>query len=259
MKGGAAGIHRFAKRSVEDPETLLRLTDRLTADPQDWVEHEYAQWSSLWSRLNSFAEAPWRKEEGGSAGGEYLELPMPGPKELRAAAMTFRVGTGTSNEVLSPRHYSWLSDILLTRVGQFLMVLERTGSWPEQVREALIHLLPKPAGGRRPIGLLASLVRLWERVRRHHVVKWRGEVHREYNWMSRGKGAERAVWMQTVMEEAAKQRGLASAAVLIDLVKAFEMIILARVWGAAKARGFPEVLLRLAMERSCLLPVGLLR
>ncbi len=66
--------------------------------------------------------------------------------------------------------------------------------------------------------------------------------------MAKGKGANRAVWAQTVLEEAARQRGLASAAALIDLVKAFEQVILARVWASGIRLGFPPVILRLAME-----------
>ncbi len=195
-------------------------------------------------RLKAHASAPWRSVDFT----DCRSLPAPGHLELRSAARTFAPWTGTSSELLTPRHYYWLSDLLLDRVGTFLVVLEAWGIWPHQLSEALIRLIPKATGGRRPIGLLASLVRLWERVRRPHIVEWRGRVQRGYNWMTRRRGAARAVWAQTVAEEAARQRGLASAAVLVDLVKAFEMIILARVWKVAIRLEFPPHLLRLSME-----------
>ncbi len=245
LRNGAAGIFKFAKRTVEEPEILIRLKNVTTGDAQDLVEHDFSEWSALWNRLRPFAAAPWRGKQD-DVDSEHVPAPCPG--ELRQASFSFKPWTGTSNEVLSPRHYGWLSDVLLLRIGQFIVLLERMGCWPEQLMEALVHLIPKPTGGRRPIGLLASLVRLWERVRRPHIQEWRAKVQRSYNWMTRGRGSARAVWAQTVLEEAARQRGLASAAVLVDLVKAFELIILARVWKVGVESGFPRASLRLSLE-----------
>ena len=126
-----------------------------------------------------------------------------------------------------------------------MVEMERSGVWPEQLEETMIHLIPKDAGGKRPIGLIASLPRIWARVRRPYVRRWREAAGRQHNWMDRGKGASRAVWVQSVMEEAARQRGLASGAVLLDLVKAFEQILLAEVWQAGGRNGFPIALLRM--------------
>jgi hypothetical protein len=49
--------------------------------------------------------------------------------------------------------------------AELLKRLEELGCWPEQMRVTLIKLIPKPKGGKRPIGLLVALVRLWERTR----------------------------------------------------------------------------------------------
>ncbi len=244
LKNGGSAIHKFAKRIEEAPEELLVLRGGSSADPQDMVDKDFDDWGAVWSKLRQHATAPWRTATSGAPS----QLPRPTHGELRAAAATFSPWTGTSSELLTPRHYTWLSDLLLSRIGVFLQLLESWGIWPQQLTEALIRLIPKATGGRRPIGLLASLVRIWERVRRPYVIGWRAKVHRDYNWMSRGRGSARAVWAQTVMEEAARQRGLASAAVLVDLVKAFEMVILARVWSDGLKLGFPRELLRLAME-----------
>ena len=77
---------------------------------------------------------------------------------------------------------------------------------------------------------------------------WREEHHGGYNWMAKGRGARRAVWVQSVMEEAARQRGVSSGAVLIDLIKAFGHLMLGEVWRAGVEQGL--VLLRLSLECS---------
>ena len=157
-------------------------------------------------------------------------LPTPTVQELRSAAATFKVNTGTSIDGLSPKMFTWLSDCLLERIAQFTTIMEQEGKCPKQVEEALIHLIPKATGGRRPIALLSALTRLWEKTRSKYIKQWRAANARSYNWMVPGRGARRAVWAQSVLQEAARQRGLSSAAVLIDLVKAFEQVLLADLW-----------------------------
>ena len=63
-----------------------------------------------------------------------------------------------------------------------------------------------------------------------------------------GMGAEKAVWTQSVREEAMAQRGKATASVLFDLVKAYERIVLAKVWDRGREMGFPRDILILSLE-----------
>ena len=188
----------------------------LSAAPQDILELDMKAWNIIWQRSAGDARTPWRGAEGAGGG---VQLPPPTAKELRAAANSFRPRTGTGIDGLAPRAYAWLSDDLLERIGEFMAAVEKGGRWPEQVGEARVHLIPKPTSGRRPIALLAALVRLWDRVRAWRVRQWRRENARKYNWMVEGRGARRAVWAQSVLQEAARQRGLSSACVLVDLVK----------------------------------------
>ena len=64
----------------------------------------------------------------------------------------------------------------------------------------------------------------------------------------RAGGAERAVWAQSVLEEAHRQRGRNTAAVLLDLTKAYERVPLELVWRRGRAKGFPARLLALGLE-----------
>ena len=199
-------------------------------------------------KLRSWQQAPWREEDGKYACDRGAALPDSGASQLRKAAATFSDRTGWGVDNIGPRQFMWLSDDLLDMVGKLLMAIEATGIWPRQLREALIHLIPKPTGGRRPIGLLASLLRILDKVRRPTLVHWRTSNERSYNWMAPGKGAARAIWAQSVQEEAACFEGKKSAAVLVDLVKAFEQVTLGPVWHEGIRTHFHPRMLRLALE-----------
>ena len=89
---------------------------------------------------------------------------------------------------------------------------------------------------------------MWDRVRRPTLVQWRKSNSWGYNWMSPGRGAARAIWAQSVEEEAAGFEGKKSAAVLVDLVKAFEQVTLGPIWKAGIQTHFHPHMLRLALE-----------
>ena len=112
----------------------------------------------------------------------------------------------------------------------------------------MIHLIPKDAGGKRPIAIIASLVRIWKKCCREEVREWKAGQQCDYDWMGQGRGAERAVWAQSVLEEAHRQRGRHTAAVLLDLTKAYERVPLERVWHRGIAKGFLARLLALGLE-----------
>ena len=89
------------------------------------------------------------------------------------------------------------------------------------------------------MGILPALVRLWERARKVDMEGWRVKMERGYDWMARGKGAEKSVWAQAVYEEAARARGDSTTGVLLDLVKAFEQVALNNVWEQGMRMGMP--------------------
>ncbi len=241
--GGAGGAaHQFVKRVEEDPDIILRVGGRRTVTPQSVVDSEWETWDAVWSKLEAHGSAPWRSNN------DMVSLPCLTASTLRAAALTFKEVTGVGVDGIFPRQFAWLSDDLLGTLADYFLRLESVGLWPQQVQQALIHLIPKLAGGRRPIGILPTLVRVWERTRRSEVVAWRSSCNRDYNWMSPGRGAERSVWVQSIHEEAARARGDMTASVLIDLVKAFEMIVLSHVWDRGLIHRFPVQILRLALE-----------
>ena len=85
-------------------------------------------------------------------------------------------------------------------------------------------LLPKPDGGRRPIGLFDSLVRIWLRARSTTAKLWEAAHPSAAIYGGRGCGAQRAAWISAFHAEAAAICKRSYGQVLIDLVKAFERI-----------------------------------
>ncbi len=246
IKKGGGALHKFVKRQLAPSDVAVDPGAMdCRAAPQALVEADLDEWSKVWGRLEGIARAPWRDADPAL---DVAALPQPSPRELRRAASTFRPHTGVGCDHFRPAWFSWLSDALLKHLAAFFLLIEAAGKWPPRLALTLVHLIPKEAGGRRPIGLLASFTRLWERVRAPVVRQWRLECWRPYNWSAPGRSAERAVWIQSITDEAARGRGLESASTLIDLVKAFEHIPLELLWRQARKHNFPLVLMRLVLE-----------
>ena len=200
--GGEGMLFQFVKRTQEDPELATKCLGKWSKAADDVVQADFATWNALWQRLHGVATAPWREKEGWEEGEEGGMERITG-EMVGKAAKTFKVKTALGIDAISPCHYSWLSDVLLERVAGPHMELEEAGMWPAQLTEAIVHLIPKLAGGRKPVGLLPSLVRAWGRAGEPAIVKWRRANQRDYDWMIEGRGAERSVWTQAILDEAA--------------------------------------------------------
>ena len=66
-------------------------------------------------------------------------------------ARSFKVNTGVGIDGIAPHQFAWLSDELVQCVLHLVEEIEKNCKWPERISIALIHLIPKEAGGRRPI------------------------------------------------------------------------------------------------------------
>eukprot|EP00959_Pyramimonas_sp_CCMP1952_P146126 3059578-Pyramimonas_sp.AAC.1 len=70
----------------------------------------------------------------------------------------------------------------------------------------MVALLPKPAGGWRPIGLFSSAYRLWGRMRRPYAVQWEARLNKSHLSAGAFTGAGDVVWKQAVRSEHATSR-----------------------------------------------------
>ena len=109
------------------------------------------------------------------------ELPAITGGCIARVAKTYKERTGLGCDDFHPRWLGWLSADLLSALAILLTAIEGVGLWPAQVQGILVPLIPKADGGRTPIGLLAAIVRVWERLRKPVVAAWRKSVERPYN------------------------------------------------------------------------------
>ncbi|MCP3879746.1 MAG: hypothetical protein GY701_15350, partial [Sulfitobacter sp.] len=191
--------------------------------------------------------------------------PPPSIHELKDAIATFPVGTAVGTDRIHPRAFLRLPDELLHALLALFALCEYIGCWPLAMGFVLTVLLPKPDGGRRPIGILPTFARIWYRLRGPIVRAWEAEAARDYLYAGVRRGADTAAWIQAAtMEAGARARAAASAstgalppgaphppsasaAALIDLVKAFERVPHHILALEANALRFPAWLLRLSL------------
>ena len=145
-------------------------------------------------------------------------------EELRSSAASFPVGTGVSTDNLAPRAFLRLSDAMLTGLCAILMACELLGAWPQAIRLVLIMLLPKPDGGRRPIGLFPAIIRTWARARCCIAHRWEAMHSLPCMYGGDGMGAQRAAWQCAFRSENASLSSRSFSQSLLDLVKAFEKV-----------------------------------
>ena len=172
-------------------------------------------------------------------------MPILKPHEVRLAALSFPSDTGLGTDNVALRAFSRLSDDALHGLARLFKACEDTGSWGATVRLVLIVLLAKSDGGRRPIGLFPSLIRLWMRTRTWMSREWERQHHRDGIFGGKGMSAQRAAWQVAFQAESAALSKQHFAHSLLDLVKAFEKVPHYRVAMAARKHGYNLTVLRL--------------
>ena len=131
------------------------------------------------------------------------QLPAVTTVMLRAAAHSFAAYTGLGWDKLHQRVLTRCSDEALMALARIFVLAEKLGRWPALVGVVLVCLIPKADGGRQPIGLLPSLIRLWMRVRLSVAQAWQSENDRPFFYAGPRKGAAVATWQQAARAELA--------------------------------------------------------
>ena len=114
----------------------------------------------------------------------------------------------------------------LTAICKLLSLIQLTAQWPSQVTLLIFFLIQKTEGGSRPIALLPTLGRVWEALCASDVGCWDMAHSRPYEWSTKGKAAEQAVWEVALADEAMVGSDQHALMLLTDLVKAYENICL---------------------------------
>ena len=230
--------------TTAEEECLIAEADtdyvEVPLDAQQAADAETDKWAIEWQVGESPPIPIWP---------ESLGQPLPPlcvDEALRACA-TFPAGTGLGWERLHPRALLRCSREAIVALLRLFMLAELLGRWPATMGIVIIALLPKPDGGRRPIGLFPALVRLWMRIRLPVAQAWQAAHDRPYFYAGPAKGATVAAWKQAARAELGCSVGLDYGIVLLDLVKAFERI--PHDWLVRQARryGYNLYLLRLSI------------
>ena len=163
---------------------------------------------------------------------------------LQDAAVTFPANTGLGWDKMHPRAVARCCKETLLALIRLFILAELVGRWPQMVGITLICLLPKPDGGRRPIGLLPSVIRWWMRARLDVVRAWQTANDRPYFYAGPRKGAEVAAWKQAARAELAQSE---FANLMLDMVKAFERVSYQWLINQGARYSYPMTVLRLSI------------
>ena len=239
-----------AGEDMEPTEDLVAASLPAPLSSQAEVDAEANKWAAEWNVGGKPPFMSWPDAEG------MGELQHMAVDMVRKAAYTFPITTGLGWDKLHPRALLRLPDSALEALVRIFLIVELLGDWPEAIGIILVVLIPKPDGGRRPIGLLPSLIRLWMRIRLDVISNWQGDHERDYFYAGPRKGAAVAAWKQAARAEfAAETPGLAYANALLDQVKCFEHIPHGWLVMQAKKYSYPLHVLRASLASYRLLRV----
>ena len=186
------------------------------ANIQQEVDIEEERWAKEWAAGQMAEDCRWPES--------FEALPPIQAHHIREAAKTFADGCGLGWDRLHPKALLRLPESMLAELGRILGLAEREGSWQDAVGLVITALIPKTDGGRRPIGLLPAIVRVWARIRAVSTKEWERSNDRDYLYGGEGKGAQVAAWKYAARAEAARLDNVAYATVLLDLEKAFDRV-----------------------------------
>ena len=150
---GQGHVYRWRKRDPEACEMPQqeKWGDRLITAPLDMLDRRSYDWTKFWQKGKGQVQqithsiCQLRAEAKGAAWG------APCCQRMQKAPTQFSDGNAKGLAFLRPRHLGWLPpeavDDLAVQFGR----RQTTASFPWQLLAMLIVLLPKPAGGDRPI------------------------------------------------------------------------------------------------------------
>ena len=122
------------------------------------------------------------------------------------------------------------------------------GSMPIQALMVYVGLMPKPAGGERPIGLTAMLYRLTMRLFKTLLADWDDKFAGFWDDAVKGSSPLRAAILRSLRVEVAKILGYEAIGLLWDISAFFDEVDIALLIPLALKRGFCPWVLGLAVK-----------
>jgi hypothetical protein len=101
-------------------------------------------------------------------------------------------------------------------IAKMINLINATVTWPPQVFLNLIIMLGKPAGGERPICVLALLVAIWSKLARPFVTEWEAEHAAFWDTNIAGSSSLRAALARTLADEVCSEMQIPCGTLLRD-------------------------------------------
>ena len=225
--------------SDHDIDGSLR-SEWVPLNAQQAVNQEAEAWADVWQQGVQGNMPRWPLQLGD-------RLPDLAVDTFREACYTFSNGVGLGWDKLHPRAIARCSDVVINALLQLFALAEASGKWQETIGIILVVLIPKSDGGRRPIGLFPTLIRVWMRARLPVARLWMLQNDRSFFYAGPCKGADVAAWKQNLLGEAAHFMELPYVSSLLDLVKAFDSVPFDCLVECATRLGYNLYLLRLSI------------
>ena len=175
--GSAKIAHRYLKKPSELPE---RPFDHVKFDERPAKRREY--WVNLWGEAELKHElSPQRVELKARAIEQARELKAISSAQIRQTLMHVP-NKKEGIDGITFQDLKEMPDEAISNLTWLYHEIEATGHWPQNVQHVAIALLPKNSKAERPIGLLATVYRLWAKMRRFLVVRWARECRHYAPW-----------------------------------------------------------------------------
>ena len=166
---------------------------------------------------------------------------------IRHALLSSSVYAGQGPDHWVLKHWAYLPDEALRQLALIIFMMEQ-GAVPAQALLVYIGLIPKPAGGERPIGLTAMLYRLALRLRKALVSEWDDKHAGFWDDAVKGSSPLRAAILRSLRVEVSSLLGLEAVGILWDVSAFFDSILLAILTPLALEQGFNPWLLGMAIR-----------
>ena len=222
---GCRGLFRTLKRDELPYMRPFQHLPRLQRMP-----HRVEQWGSIWQIQDTQVLIGCLENliQKGQQEGKALPHLSDGHiwRTIKTLSLKAAGLDGIGFDFLKALPYAAMKDL-----RDLFQTIEEQAMIPNQWKTSLIALLPKSAIIERPIALVATLYRLWCRVRNDQTKRWSSNIQHEYPWERAVPGTEclQVALKRSFMTEyhAAHNRTIIS--VLLDMSKFYDRIDLIKL------------------------------
>ena len=235
IKEATAKAYRYIKGSAHfAPEgDLIKFKDE-----------SRAKWKQVWNG----SDVPSTEEDGLFSGILIPRRSRLTACEIREAAKTFSAKT-TTCDGWHPKMFAWLPDHHLDKLAEIMALWEEIGSPALLNQDLIVKLIPKSAGGYRPIGLFPSLARLYGKARQPIIRRWMKEaIPDPMINMASGRRVGDATWRHKILAIIDTDHHKYVLEGLWDVQKCFEHVNRRKLVNIAAALHYPVDLLAVSLS-----------